>query len=209
MDTLVKDGRIIASSRVDLARSLIAAVVRAGTPKPDISTVDAFKRTLENAKSIAYSDSASGVYIENVLYKQLGVSPAVKAKSKMIPADPVGEIVARGEAELGFQQLSELLPVEGIAILGPIPTEIQKVTLYAAGVAAGAKEPEAAAALIKFLSAPAALQPSRRRVWSPAAPTRNLRAFRTGSRAYSPHHAPDQKAETERDRDRRDRPRPQ
>ena len=91
-----------------------------------------------------------------MLYKQLGVSPAVKAKSKIIPADPVGEIVARGEAELGFQQLSELLPVEGIAILGPIPTEIQKVTLYAAGVAAGAKEPEAAAALIKFLSAPAA-----------------------------------------------------
>jgi molybdate transport system substrate-binding protein len=156
MDTLVKDGRIIASSRAELARSLIAAAVRAGTPKPDISTVDAFKRTLENAKSIAYSDSASGVYIENTLYKQLGVSPAVKAKSKMIPADPVGEIVARGEAELGFQQLSELLPVEGITILGPIPAEIQKVTLYAAGVAAGAKEPEAAAALINFLSAPAA-----------------------------------------------------
>jgi molybdate transport system substrate-binding protein len=162
MDVLVKDGRITPSSRVDLARSLIAAAVRAGTPNPDISTVDAFKRTLENAKSIAYSDSASGVYIENVLYQQLGVSPAVKAKSKMIPADPVGEIVARGEVELDFQQLSELLPLEGITILGPIPAEIQKVTLYAAGVAADAKEPEAAAALIKFLSAPAAASTIKR-----------------------------------------------
>jgi molybdate transport system substrate-binding protein len=153
LDDLIKDGKIVGSSRADLARSLIAAAVRAGAPKPDISSVEAFKRALANAKSIAYSDSASGVYIETVLYKQLGVSDEVKAKSKMIPADPVGEIVARGDAELGFQQVSELMPVKGIDLLGPIPTEIQKVTVFSAGIATGAKEPGAAAALIKFLSA--------------------------------------------------------
>jgi len=155
-DNLIRDGKIVASSRADLARSLIGAAVRAGAPKPDISSVEAFKRALVNAKSIAYSDSASGVYIETVLYKQLGVSEEVRAKSKMIPADPVGEIVARGDAEIGFQQISELMPVKGIALLGPIPAEIQKVTVFSAGIATGAKEPDAGAALIKFLSAPAA-----------------------------------------------------
>jgi molybdate transport system substrate-binding protein len=156
LDKLIRDGKVIASSRADLARSLIGAAVRSGQPKPDISTVEAFKTALVNAKSIAYSDSASGVYIQTVVYKRLDVSDAVKAKSRMIPADPVGEIVARGDAELGFQQMSELMPVKGIDLIGPIPAEIQKVTVFSAAIAANAKEPEAAAALIKFLSAPAA-----------------------------------------------------
>jgi len=155
-DNLIRDGKIVALSRADLARSLIGAAVRVDAPKPDISSVDAFKTALANAKSIAYSDSASGVYIETVLYKQLGVSEEVRAKSKMIPADPVGEIVARGDAEIGFQQISELMPVKGITLLGPIPAEIQKVTVFSAGIATGAKELDAGAALIKFLSAPAA-----------------------------------------------------
>jgi molybdate transport system substrate-binding protein len=156
LDKLIKDGKVVASSRSDLARSLIGAAVRAGTPKPDIGSVEAFKKALANAKSIVYSDSASGVYIETVLYKRLDVSDEIRAKSKMIPAEPVGEVVARGEAELGFQQMSELMPIKGIDVLGPIPSEIQKVTVFAAGLAAGAPEPEAGAALIKFLSAPAA-----------------------------------------------------
>jgi molybdate transport system substrate-binding protein len=156
LDQLIKDGKVVASSRSDLARSLIGAAVRAGAPKPDISSVDAFKGTLTNAKSIAYSDSASGVYIETVLYKKLNISDEIRAKSRMIPAEPVGEVVARGDAELGFQQLSELLPIKGIDVLGPIPAEIQKVTVFSAGLAAGAQEPEAGAALIKFLSAPTA-----------------------------------------------------
>ena len=156
LDELIKDGKVIASSRTDLARSVIAAAVRTGAPKPDLSSVEAFKRALANAKSIAYSDSASGVYIETVLYKRLGVSEAIKAKSKMIPAEPVGEVVARGDAELGFQQISELVPVKGIDLVGPIPAEIQKVTLFSAGIAVGAKEQQAGAALIKFLSALAA-----------------------------------------------------
>jgi len=130
--------------------------VRAGARKPDISSVEAFKKTLAHATSIAYSDSASGVYIETVLYKRLDVSDKVKVKSKMISAEPVGEIIARGDAELGFQQMSELLPIRGIDVLGPIPQEIQKVTVFSAGLAAGAQEPEAATALIRFLSAPAA-----------------------------------------------------
>ena len=121
LDKLIKDGKIIASSRTDLARSLIGAAVRAGAPKPDISRVEAFKKTLANATSIAYSDSASGVYIETVLYKRLDISDEIRAKSKMIPAEPVGEIVARGDAELGFQQMSELMPIKGIDVSGTDP----------------------------------------------------------------------------------------
>jgi molybdate transport system substrate-binding protein len=156
LQKLIQDGKVVPSSRVDLARSLIGAAVRAGAPRPDISTVDAFKGALAGAKSIAYSDSASGVYIQTVLYSRLAVSDEIKAKSKMIPADPVGEVVARGDAELGFQQVSELKPIKGIDVIGPIPAELQKVTVFAAGVAVGAKEPVAAAALIKFLAAPTA-----------------------------------------------------
>jgi molybdate transport system substrate-binding protein len=173
LDSLIRDGKIVASSRVDLARSLIGAAVRAGAPKPDISDVEAFKRALANAKSIAYSDSASGVYIETELYKKLGVSDEVKAKSKMIPADPVGEIVARGDAELGFQQVSELMAVKGIDLLGPIPAEIQKVTVYSAAIATAAKEPEAGAALIKFLSAPAAAPVIKKIGMEPAGSAQN------------------------------------
>ncbi len=160
LDKLAAERKL--QSETDLAKSLIGAAVRAGAPHPDISTVDAFKRALENAKSIAYSDSASGVYISTVLYDRLGVSDAVRAKSRKIPADPVGEIVARGDADLGFQQMSELKPVKGIDLLGPIPAEIQKVTTFTAGLATSAKERAAGEALIRFLSAPEAADAIRR-----------------------------------------------
>jgi molybdate transport system substrate-binding protein len=162
LDKLGAEGKVDGKSETDLAKSLIGAVVRAGAPHPDISTVAAFKTALENAKSIAYSDSASGVYIETVIYTKLGVGDAVKAKSKMIPADPVGEVVARGDAELGFQQLSELKPVKGIDLLGPIPSEVQKVTTFTAALAANAKERPAGEALIQFLAAPEAVDAIRR-----------------------------------------------
>ncbi|MEA2832272.1 MAG: molybdate transport system substrate-binding protein [Methylobacteriaceae bacterium] len=162
LDKLGAEGKVDAKSETDLAKSLIGAVVRAGAPHPDISTAAAFKAALENAKSIAYSDSASGVYIETVIYPKLGVSDAVKAKSRMIPADPVGEIVARGDAELGFQQLSELKPVKGIDLLGPIPAEVQKVTTFTAALATSAKERAAGEALIQFLAAPEAVEAIRR-----------------------------------------------
>ncbi|MBV9394707.1 MAG: substrate-binding domain-containing protein [Methylobacteriaceae bacterium] len=166
LDKLAAEGKLV--SETDLAKALIGAVVRAGAPHPDISTVDAFKRALENAKSIAYSDSASGVYISTVLYDRLGVSDAVRAKSRMIPADPVGEVVARGDAEIGFQQMSELKPVKGVDLLGPIPANIQKATTFTAGLATGAKERAAGEALIKFLSAPEAAEAIRRSGMEPA-----------------------------------------
>ncbi len=156
LGALVKEGKVRAESRVDLARSLIGVAVRAGAQKPDISSSEAVKRALLAARSIAYSDSASGVYLSTELFPRLGIAEAIKDRSRMIPAEPVGRVVARGEAELGFQQMSELLPVAGIDIVGKLPPELQKVTIFSAGIAAAAKEPEAAEALIAFLASPAA-----------------------------------------------------
>ena len=153
---LVKNGKVIADSRVDLVKSLIGVAVKAGAPKPDISSADALKRALLAAKSIAYSDSASGVYVSTEMFAKLGITEEMKDKARKIPATPVGEIVAHGDAEIGFQQFSELMPVQGIDIVGPLPSELQKVTVFSAGIAAVSKEPEAGKALIKFLTSPAA-----------------------------------------------------
>ncbi|HZV20233.1 MAG TPA: substrate-binding domain-containing protein [Hyphomicrobiales bacterium] len=156
LDGLAAKGKVIPESRADLAKSIIAAAVKEGAPKPDIGSLEAFKRTLLAAKSIAYSDSASGVYISTEMFKKLGIEDDVKPKSRMIPAEPVGRVVARGEAEIGFQQMSELLPVPGITVIGPIPAEVQKVTVFSAGIAAGSKEQAAAKQLIAYLSSPEA-----------------------------------------------------
>jgi molybdate transport system substrate-binding protein len=156
LDDLIQQGKVVAGSRVDLVRSSIGMVVRAGAPKPDIGTVDALKRALLDAKSIAYSASASGVYISTELFQRLGIADQVKGKSKRIVSERVGTVVARGEAEIGFQQISELLPIPGVDYVGPLPPEVQKVTVFSAGIAAGAKEPDAARALIKFFTSPAA-----------------------------------------------------
>lgn len=155
-DELVKQGKVGSGSRVDLARSIIGMVVRAGAPKPDISTLEAFKRTLLEAKSIAYSASASGTYLARDVFPKLGIADEIKAKTKRIESERVGTVVARGDAEIGFQQVSELLPIPGIDYVGPIPEAVQQVTLFSAGIATGAKEPEAARALVRFLSSPAA-----------------------------------------------------
>jgi molybdate transport system substrate-binding protein len=153
---LSKQGKVVADSRVDLAQSKIAMAVRAGTPKPNISSVSAFKNALIEGKSIAYSDSASGVYISTEMLQHLGIADQVKNKARMIPAEPVGAVIARGEAEIGFQQVSELLPITGIDIVGLVPAELQKITVFSAGVATNAQEPTAAKALIQFLSSPVA-----------------------------------------------------
>ena len=166
---LGRDGRLVAASRVDLARSLVAMAVKAGAPKPDIATLDAFRRTLLAARSIAYSDSASGVYLERQLFPRLGVWEAIEGKSRMIPADPVGESVARGEAELGFQQMSELKPVAGIDIVGPIPAEAQSMTTFSAALSAHAEQPDAARALITSLASPRAAEAIRRSGMEPGA----------------------------------------
>jgi molybdate transport system substrate-binding protein len=156
LDQLIKDGKVHKESRVELVRSLIGIAVKSGAPKPDISTLEAFKRTLLAAKSIAYSDSASGVYLQDVLFPKLGVWEQIKSKSKKIEADPVGGVVARGEAEIGFQQISELRPVKGIDIVGELPPGAQIVTVFAAGIPTTSKQPEAARALIQWLASPAA-----------------------------------------------------
>ena len=167
LSELIAEGRIVAGTDTDLARSLIGMIVRAGAPKPDISTVEAFKQTLVRAKSVAMSSSTSGVYLTTKLFPQLGIIDEMKGKSSFSGAAAVG----RGEAEIGLQQVSELLPVSGVDFVGTIPADVQYVTVYAGAVVAGSKETDASKRLIAFLASAGAtaaikksgMEPSRRR----------------------------------------------
>jgi len=152
LDGFIKDGKAVAGSRVDLVRSTIGFAVKAGAPKPDISTVAKLKQVLLDAKSIAYSASASGVYFSTQLVQKLGIADQVLPKSTRILSERVGTVVARGDAELGLQQVSELVPIPGIDYIGPLPDEVQQATLFSAGIVTGAKEPEAARAMIRFFT---------------------------------------------------------
>lgn len=152
LDSLVAKGQVSPAGVTDLAQSRIALAVKAGSPIPDISTVSALRQTLVAAKSVAWSDSASGVFLQNVVFPKLGLAETMKAKGRMIPATPVGLIVARGEATLGFQQLSELKPVAGITIVGPIPEQVQKITTFSAGLVTSSTQQDAARAFIAFLA---------------------------------------------------------
>ncbi|MFO1343770.1 substrate-binding domain-containing protein [Casimicrobium huifangae] len=152
LDGFIKEGKAVAGSRVDLVRSTIGFAVKSGAPKPDISTVPKLKQTLLDAKSIAYSASASGTYFSTELVQKLGIAEQVLPKSKRILSERVGTVVARGDAELGLQQVSELVPIPGIDYIGPLPDEVQQATFFSAGIVTGAKEPEAARALIKFFT---------------------------------------------------------
>ena len=156
-DDLVKEGKLTAAGRTDIARSGAGLAGRKGAPKPDISTTDAFKRTLLDSKSIAYvAAGATAPYILG-LFDRLGIADQIKPKLKPQPtSNPAAKAVANGEAELGITQISEILPYAGAELIGPLPAEVQLYTVYPAAVAAGTKEPGAAAALIKFLTAPAA-----------------------------------------------------
>lgn len=154
IDELIKEGRIVADSRAPLARSGIGMAVRAGAPKPDIGSVEALKRTLLQAKSIAYSAQISGVYLSTELFPRLGVAEQLKGKILRIERERVGAVVARGDAEIGFQQISELLPIAGIDYVGPLPAEVQRITTFTAGVTVGARSPEAGRALIRFFTSP-------------------------------------------------------
>ena len=160
-DELGRRGFVRSDTKVELAGSLIGMVVRAGATKPDIGSVAKFRRALLAAKSIAYSDSSSGTYLSTVLFGKLGIADQVAGKSRKVRGPPSGEpvaaIVARGEAEIGFQQVSEVIHVPGISFVGTIPAELQLVTVYAAVLTKTAKEPEAAAALIRFLASPDAV----------------------------------------------------
>src|SRR3984893_16292803 len=156
LEELVEKHKVIPGTRVDLARSLIAMAVRAGAQKPDISTLEGLKRTLLTAKSIAYSGSTSGVYLSTELFPRLGIADEIRSKCRRIDTGVVGTDIARGDAEIGFQQLSELLPIAGIDIVGTIPPEAQKITTFSGGVAANSKQPEIAKQFLQFLASPEA-----------------------------------------------------
>jgi molybdate transport system substrate-binding protein len=159
-DELGKRGLVRADSKTELARSLIGMVVRAGAAKPDISSVEAFRNTLLAAKSIAYSDSGSGTYLSTTLFSRLGVADQIAGKSRRVRGPPSGEpvaaVVARGEAEIGFQQVSELIRVPGITFVGTIPAEVQPMFSFAGALASTVRQPEAARALLRFLASPEA-----------------------------------------------------
>jgi molybdate transport system substrate-binding protein len=159
LNDLAAKGKIVGNSRANVARVGIGVVVKDGAPVPDISSVDAFKRTLLAAKSVAYIDPAaggsSGIYLAN-LFEKLGIAAEIKPKAKLKQGGYVAELIANGEAELGLHQISEILPVKGVKLVGPLPAEIQNYTIYAAAVGANAKQPDAAQALIKLLTGPAA-----------------------------------------------------
>jgi molybdate transport system substrate-binding protein len=153
IDRLVHDGIIVAGSTADLAQSGVGIAVRAGAPKPDIGTVAALKRTLVETKSIAFSRlGASGVHFAHVI-EQLGIADEVRRKAN-ISDSYVGELTARGEAELAVQQISELMPVAGIDIVGPLPDEVQKISVFAAGIFHAARNPGGAGKLISYLAEP-------------------------------------------------------
>ena len=152
---LIEQGLIRADSRVDLVRSGLGVAVRAGAAVPDIGSVEAFKRTLLAARSIAFSTSASGVYVSE-LFRRLGIADAIRSRLKQVQGEPVGAVVARGDAEIGFQQVSELKPVSGIELVGPLAAELQTHAIFSAAIPAHAQQPEAAQALVAYLTSDAA-----------------------------------------------------
>lgn len=156
LDKLAAAKAITPGTEVDLGLSKIAVAVKAGAPDPDIATPEAVRDTLIHAKSVAWSDSASGVYIQSVMLNRLGIADQVRPKGRMIPATPVGKIVADGAAQIGFQQLSELKPVKGIRIVGLLPDSLQKVTPFSAGIVAYSPHQAEARALVAYLASPKA-----------------------------------------------------
>ena len=155
LDKLMTEGKLEPGSKVVLADSPIACAVRHGVPKPDIGTVDGLRQAFLHASKVAYSDSASGEYIKRELLDKLGIQQQMQGKAAQIPATPVGEIIAHGEADFGCQQRSELKPVQGIDIVGVLPAEVQLKTQFAGAIVRGAAHADAGRALLRFLAAPA------------------------------------------------------
>jgi molybdate transport system substrate-binding protein len=157
----------IVSERTDLAKSGIGVAVKAGAPKPDISSGAALKRAVLATKGIAYSTGPSGIYLIK-LFERMGIAEQIKSRVKQVQGVPAGTVVARGEAELAFQQVSELLPVPGIELVGPLPPDVQEITIFSAGLHAKAPHPAAARALVKHLTSPAAAPVIRKKGMEPA-----------------------------------------
>jgi molybdate transport system substrate-binding protein len=168
IDTLIKEGRIVPETRTDLTRSGIGVQVRAGAPKPDIGSVEAFKRALLNAKSIAYlKEGQSGVYLARML-ERLGIAEAIKSKVTRPDTDTVSELVATGQVELGMVVITQILTTPGVELVGPLPPEIQSYITFTGGVSTAAREPNAAKELIRLLTGPAALPVIRAQGMEPA-----------------------------------------
>jgi molybdate transport system substrate-binding protein len=155
-DELGKRDLVRADSKIEFARSLIGMVVRAGAEKPDIGSVETLRHTLLAARSIAYSDSGSGTYLATNLFPKLGIAEQIAGKSRKVRGPPSGEpvaaVVARGEAEIGFQQVSELIHVPGVSFVGPLPAEVQPGFSFAGALTRNVQQPEAAGALLRFLN---------------------------------------------------------
>jgi molybdate transport system substrate-binding protein len=158
IDESIKQDRVVSGTRTDIARTGIGVGVRDGAPKPDISTTEAFKQALLAAKSLTYVDPAqgatSGIHFAGVL-QTLGITDAMKAKTTLVPGGYPAELVAKGEVEMVVHQISEIVPVKGVTLVGPLPREVQKVTVYSAGIATKATAPEVARAFVAFLTTPA------------------------------------------------------
>lgn len=169
IDKLIASGHVLAGSRVDLVRSGVAVAVRAGAPRPDIATEDALREAVRAARSISYSTGPSGVALAG-LFERWGIAEEIKNRIVTAPPGvPVGSLVARGEVELGFQQLSELMHLEGITVLGPLPPAIQIITTFSAGVCSGSRHAEAVRAMLAFMNTPQAAEAKRRQGMDPAA----------------------------------------
>jgi molybdate transport system substrate-binding protein len=172
-DDLAKRGLVRAGSKIDLARSQVGMVVRAGAAQPDISSVEAFRKTLLAARSIGYSDSGSGIYLSTVLFQKLGIADQIARKSRKVRGPPSGEpvaaVVARGEVDIGFQQVSELLHVPGVTFVGTIPSELQPGFSFAGAITTAARQPDAALALLRFLASPEAASTLAKAGLTPAA----------------------------------------
>lgn len=167
IDELTRAGRLAAGSRADLASSGIGVCVRKGEARPDISTTDALLRALRAAGSVSYSTGPSGAYLAT-LFERLGIAAELAPKLKVVKGEPIGAVVARGDAEIGFQQIPELLPVAGIDLVGELPAEIQQVTMFSAGIPVGMTENAASKALIADLRTPAAHAVFRQKGMTPA-----------------------------------------
>lgn len=167
IDGHIKGGKVVPGSRVDLAKSGVGVGVKSGAPKPDISTTEALKKTILAARSIGYSTGPSGVYVTG-LFQRLGVADEIKGRLKQTPTGVfVGSIIASGEAEIGFQQISELSHFAGVDYVGPLPADVQQFTMFSSGIIVGAKDADRAKALVKFITAPAAAAAFKKRGMEP------------------------------------------
>lgn len=162
IDKLIAAGALLAGSRVDLARSGVAIAVRAGASAPDVATEEAVRRAVLAAKTLSYSTGPSGVYLEQ-LFARWGILAEIRARIVVPPPGvPVGSLVASGAAQLGFQQLSELMNLPGVAVIGPLPASIQTITVFSGGISVHSSQPEAARLLLDYMASPAALAAKQR-----------------------------------------------